>query len=39
LSADGNSFESRITLELFDKDGKAIAGGGQATASGKRLRF
>jgi hypothetical protein len=39
LSADGNSFESRITLELFNKDGKAMPGGGEATASGKRLRF
>jgi hypothetical protein len=39
LSADGNAFESRLTLELFDKEGKAIAGGGEATASGKRLRF
>jgi len=39
LSADGNSFESRITLELFNKDGKAMPGGGEATASGKRIRF
>jgi len=39
LSADGKAFESRITLELFDKDGKPIAGGGVATASGKRLGF
>jgi hypothetical protein len=39
LSADGNSFDSRITLEMFDKEGKAIAGGGEATASGNRLRF
>jgi hypothetical protein len=39
LSADGNSFDSRITLELFDKDGKGVPGGGEATASGKRIRF
>jgi hypothetical protein len=39
LSADGNSFDSAITLELFDKDGKAVAGGGEASASGTRLRF
>ncbi len=39
LSTDGNSFESGITLELFDKDGKVMAGGGEATASGKRLGF
>jgi len=39
LSTDGNSFESGITLELFDKSGKVMAGGGEATASGKRLGF
>lgn len=39
LSADGRSFESSITLELFDKGGKAIAGGGEASASGKRIAF
>ncbi len=39
LSADGNSFESRITLELFNKDGKAMPGGGEASASGKRIHF
>lgn len=39
LSADGNSFESKITLEMFDKQGKATAGGGEATASGTRIRF
>jgi hypothetical protein len=38
LSADGNSFDSRITLELFDKDGKPAAGGGEGTAAGQRLR-
>ena len=39
LSADGNSFDSKVTLELFGKDGKVMAGGGEATASGKRIRF
>ena len=39
LSADGNSFDSSIILELFDKGGKAIAGGGEASASGKRIAF
>jgi hypothetical protein len=39
LSADGNSFDSRITLELFDKDGKPMSGGGEGSASGQRLRF
>jgi hypothetical protein len=39
LSADGNSFDSTITLEMFDKEGKATAGGAEGTAFGKRLRF
>ena len=39
LSADGNSFDSKITLKLFNKDGKVMPGGGEAIASGKRLRF
>jgi hypothetical protein len=39
LSADGNSFDSKVTLELFGQDGKVMAGGGEATASGKRIRF
>jgi hypothetical protein len=39
LSADGNAFESRITLELFDKDGKPVPGGGEGTATGQRVRY
>jgi hypothetical protein len=39
LSADGNSFDSKITLEMFDNWGKSAAGGGEATASGTRIRF
>ena len=38
LSADGNSFDSRITLELFDKHGKPATGGGEGTAIGQRIR-
>jgi hypothetical protein len=39
LSKDGNSFDSSITLELFDKAGKSTAGGGVANANGKRIAF
>ena len=39
LSADGNSFDSTISLELFDKAGKAMAGGGEASAKGTRIAF
>jgi len=39
LSVDGNAFESRITLELFDKDGKPSAGGGEGVAAAQRIRF
>jgi hypothetical protein len=39
LSADGNSFDSKITFELFEKDGKVMAGGGEGVASGKRMAF
>lgn len=39
LSTDGNSFESSITLELFDKAGKAVVGGGEANAKGTRIGF
>ena len=39
LSADGNSFDSRITLELFDKDGKPAAGGGEGTATAQKIRY
>ena len=39
VSADGNSFTSKITVELFDKAGKPIAGGGSGTAVGERIRF
>ena len=39
LSADGNSFTSRISVEMFDAAGKPIAGGGSGTASAERIRF
>jgi hypothetical protein len=39
LAADGNTFESEVTLQLFSKDGKVMAGGGEASATGKRLGF
>lgn len=39
LSADGNAFESQVTLEMFDKDGKPVAGGAKATAKGRRIGF
>jgi hypothetical protein len=39
LSADGNRFSSKIAVELFDKTGKPIAGGGSGTAVGERIRF
>jgi hypothetical protein len=39
LSEDGKTFESKATLELFDKEGKPTAGGGEATARGTRIGF
>lgn len=37
LSADGQSFDSTLALELFDKAGKPVAGGGPGTASATRM--
>jgi hypothetical protein len=39
LSADGNSFSSKISVAMFDSSGKPIAGGSTGTASGTRLKF
>jgi hypothetical protein len=39
LSGDGKTFDSKATLELFDKEGKPMAGGGEATAKGARIAF
>jgi len=37
LSEDGTSFDSRISLELFDKNGTATSGGGVGTVRARRL--
>jgi hypothetical protein len=39
LSDDGKTFESKATVELFDMQGKPMAGGGEATAVGARIGF
>ena len=39
VSADGKSFESTITYEAFDQQGKPVAGGGTATGHGVRMDF
>jgi hypothetical protein len=39
LSADGNSFDSTIRFDLFDAQGKAVDGGGEATGHGERIKF
>ncbi len=39
LAADHQSYESTITLQMFDATGKAAEGGGQANAHGLRLGF
>jgi hypothetical protein len=39
LSADGRTFDAKAMLELFDKEGKPMAGGGEATAKGARIAF
>lgn len=39
LSADEKSFNSQIKMQLFDKSGNPIEGGGDATGRGTRLTF
>jgi hypothetical protein len=39
LSADGQTFVARATLEMFDKEGKPMGSGGEATAKGARIGF
>jgi hypothetical protein len=39
LAADRQSFESAITLELYDQQGTRITGGGAGTGAGTRIRF
>ena len=39
LAADGRSYDSQLTLELFDPAGKPVAGGGEATVHATRAGF
>jgi len=39
LAADGRSYDSQMTLELFDMVGKPVAGGGEATVHAVRVGF
>ena len=39
LAADGNSYASKISFELFDTKGKSIPGGGKAVCKATRMRF
>jgi hypothetical protein len=39
LSVDGQSFVSKATLQMFDKEGKPMGSGGEATAKGTRIGF
>jgi hypothetical protein len=39
LSADGNSWESKIHWDAFDMEGKPAMGGGDGTTTGKRISF
>jgi hypothetical protein len=39
LSPDFNSFTSRISVEMFDNNGKPIAGGSTGTANATRIKF
>ena len=39
LSPDGNSYRSKIHLDLYDQSGSAIEGGGEATGQAERIRF
>ena len=39
LAADGRSYDSRMTLELFDMAGKPVTGGGEATVHATRAGF
>jgi hypothetical protein len=39
LAADGRSYDSRLTLELFDASGKPVEGGGEATVHARRAGF
>lgn len=39
MAADGDSFESEMSLQMFDASGKPIEGGGKAKGTGTRIRF
>ena len=39
LATDGRSYESTLTLELFDAAGKPVEGGGAATVHAQRAGF
>jgi hypothetical protein len=39
VAADGRSYDSKMTLELFDVAGKQVAGGGEATVHATRVGF
>jgi hypothetical protein len=39
LAADGNAFESQIKYELFDAQGKPVAGGGEGTELAERIKY
>jgi len=39
VAADGNSFESSLTIEAFDMADKPTTGGGEATGHGTRISF
>lgn len=39
LSADGNSYTSKLHYASFDEDGKPQEGGGEATGAGTRIVF
>ena len=39
VAADGKSYDSSITLEMFDTAGKSVAGGAEATSHARRVGF
>ena len=39
LSSDGNTYNSTVRYDAYDRQGKVLDGGGDATAQGVKLRF
>jgi hypothetical protein len=39
LASDGRTYDSQLTLELFDAGGKPVAGGGEGTVHARRAGF